>query len=1721
MWNLCAHLLDSSEQIVLGFQGKSTLEFVWALSESDLLRTDDIFPISSPVYRTYNRSEEKLWYLQLYPHGPNGDTDFIGLYLCYLGSTNPKDIIQRTGTRVQYELFHPWIYESGEYSTGLQSQIIHGCTGNEFFQVRDAVVDVDRQHFFNANAKFGVRILIEKQYELYLLHHVTNKTSEGLKIDEFSHGKCVGLPDLVSRDVVLNSTNGYIFGDEIKFGVKIQTYEPDLALSEGSKFVLKDFIWDMKEDEVRHALSFRKVSPKFKTYNRSVEQVWQLEVYPHGDSEGYQRYLSIHLCYFGVDEVEVQYDVYLGHHENEQYTNGLTSEVFDYGKCVKHSDFIPSDVVWNATYGYLYGSSQTDIEIGLRIQTDTESLENQPTTVSMYNQSVLNETIPEMSGAQPQESQGTLTNGYRRPSTPESQENVIGIHTDAGASQDQPTTVSMTDQSVLNKTIPEMSEAPPQESQESSTNGYRRPSNPASQNNVLGIQTDAGAPQDQPTTVSMTDQSVLNKTIPEMSEAPPQESQESSTNGYRRPSNPASQNNVLGIQTDAGAPQDQPTTVSMTDQSVLNKTIPEMSEAPPQESQESSTNGYRRPSNPASQNNVLGIQTDAGAPQDQPTTVSMTDQSVLNKTIPEMSEAPPQESQETTTNGYSRPSNPASQNNVLGIQTDAGAPQDQPTTVSMTDQSVLNKTIPEMSEAPPQESQETATNGYRIPSNPASQNNVLGIQTDAGAPQDQPTTVSKYNQTVLNETIPEMSEAPPQESQETSTIGYTKPSNPVSQYNPNFEFKEFNWDMKDTSMEELVWEVAEKDILQLADKERIQSPAYRTHDFTLEQHWVLRLQVKPIWIGWDTQDFISLRLCYEGSTDSEDDVSVVGIKVQYELFLRNNESQEYSKNYSQFIYQCDGDDQFIEKNTVIDRKNGYIVNDKIMVGLRIQTISTQEDPETNVTESDESSLQFLSRVDSDEVVKASPQESQNTLIMKFVWDLSKEHILNLNNEDVILSSDFKTYNNSVEHLWNMAVTLEWNQEEDENYISLSLCYGGENEVEKQYELYVTNHLHQEQEHSLQTALFSGESPCHGLEDFLKQKSVLNSTEGYLIDDNIKFGLRIKSDPVPLQQREEPVLSMFFVWEPNHSELQRRRIGEWIYSPEFVTYDHSKERKWKLKIQPSESPTEHGNFQSLELCYEGGTVETQFALYSTSGNLNYQPITGFDTALFEGLDGEHCWGYDEIDVQNNTIGNDLKFGVQIRSDPIPIREPNDYFKIFVWDVNETDILNKRNQERTVLSEFRTYNNSEEQLWQLILYPHGDAQETDDYFSFSLCFLSQGVTLTHYEVYLVNNRFDKSSTGLSSKVFHSEDCMRHSEFILRETIENRTNGYWFDGNVKVGVRIRSDTDPQHPPDYVFEDFVWDVNVTELHNKLNEEVLLLPQFETHNHLVTHVWHVEIYPRGKIPEIQDFVHIALCYQGSSEVRKMYELYLLNQVSSKYTEGIRTSIFNYKTCARFPNFITRNVLLNQTNGFWFGDNIKVGLRIQTERPVSNNQSATPGELSNSLYQYWLKKRFTDVKLLSVSGEWVAHKVILASRSSVFDKILKNSTGNQPVDSIKISSDQCADVKSLLEFMYVGSVSNIHRVIADLIPCADNFNITGLKSYCEDHLKQNLSCDNLLERLVLLNRYDLPRLKDTVVEYISSKDRKCKYLDLIEITVSKNWDTIREPPLFSPPVKLK
>ncbi|XP_053596398.1 TD and POZ domain-containing protein 2 [Microplitis demolitor] len=148
---------------------------------------------------------------------------------------------------------------------------------------------------------------------------------------------------------------------------------------------------------------------------------------------------------------------------------------------------------------------------------------------------------------------------------------------------------------------------------------------------------------------------------------------------------------------------------------------------------------------------------------------------------------------------------------------------------------------------------------------------------------------------------------------------------------------------------------------------------------------------------------------------------------------------------------------------------------------------------------------------------------------------------------------------------------------------------------------------------------------------------------------------------------------------------------------------------------------------------------------------------------------------------------------------------------------------------------------------------------------------------------------------------------------------------------------------------------------------------------------------------------------------------------------------------------------------------------------------------------YLLSSLLSDVviKIKDNKDQLPAHKLILASHSSVFERMLNTDMREAKENCICFDGFDIDTIKEVLKFMYTGQIEaeNDSEVLLKVLTCAQMYQIEKLKIYCEYKLIKSLSVKNVIKILIETDNFDVPKLNEKALLYINLNKTRLSFAD--------------------------
>lgn len=140
--------------------------------------------------------------------------------------------------------------------------------------------------------------------------------------------------------------------------------------------------------------------------------------------------------------------------------------------------------------------------------------------------------------------------------------------------------------------------------------------------------------------------------------------------------------------------------------------------------------------------------------------------------------------------------------------------------------------------------------------------------------------------------------------------------------------------------------------------------------------------------------------------------------------------------------------------------------------------------------------------------------------------------------------------------------------------------------------------------------------------------------------------------------------------------------------------------------------------------------------------------------------------------------------------------------------------------------------------------------------------------------------------------------------------------------------------------------------------------------------------------------------------------------------------------------------------------------------------------LVKNFAQLFEDKQFSDVKIIIDEKEFLAHKAILAVRSSVFRAMFQNEMIESKQNQVTITDMKPEIFAELLRFIYTDCVQGLDKIALELLQAADKYDLEQLKIMCEKALCANISEQTAIQMLITADLYRAGHLKQATIGFI-------------------------------------
>ncbi|XP_054720622.1 speckle-type POZ protein B-like [Uloborus diversus] len=184
------------------------------------------------------------------------------------------------------------------------------------------------------------------------------------------------------------------------------------------------------------------------------------------------------------------------------------------------------------------------------------------------------------------------------------------------------------------------------------------------------------------------------------------------------------------------------------------------------------------------------------------------------------------------------------------------------------------------------------------------------------------------------------------------------------------------------------------------------------------------------------------------------------------------------------------------------------------------------------------------------------------------------------------------------------------------------------------------------------------------------------------------------------------------------------------------------------------------------------------------------------------------------------------------------------------------------------------------------------------------------------------------------------------------------------------------------------------------------------------------------------------------------------------------------------------------------------GNLFEDKDPLTEKEDSLTS-ISTDFEALYNNQKFTDVTLKLDNYEFPVHKVILRSRSKVFEAMFEHDMQENRQHTVDLVDMEPDTVKDMLRYIYCGKVRQLSpKAALNLYIAADRYDLQELVLHCRKIILSTLSVDNLCEVSAVADLHN-DQLLTGAVKFVLCKDMK-------EVLKTDKWIMFsKENPILS------
>ena len=151
---------------------------------------------------------------------------------------------------------------------------------------------------------------------------------------------------------------------------------------------------------------------------------------------------------------------------------------------------------------------------------------------------------------------------------------------------------------------------------------------------------------------------------------------------------------------------------------------------------------------------------------------------------------------------------------------------------------------------------------------------------------------------------------------------------------------------------------------------------------------------------------------------------------------------------------------------------------------------------------------------------------------------------------------------------------------------------------------------------------------------------------------------------------------------------------------------------------------------------------------------------------------------------------------------------------------------------------------------------------------------------------------------------------------------------------------------------------------------------------------------------------------------------------------------------------------------------------------LNKSKDECRGGLEYDQQELLKSSKLADFRILADGQQFSCHKLMLATRSPVFERMLASGMGESAGNEMTLTDISPDTVADMLSYIYTDTIENLPEKAQDLLPVAEKYDLVGLKIMCSTALLKQIKLDNTVELALLADLYTAKDLREAGLCFI-------------------------------------